>query len=323
MNERPKFEELPLGKDDPPYSAWGLFGKEDRLGTLNLLCPDKVQHAMKGVEFGVQINLSLPLNTPRQPLNPTRKPLAHTKTNKGHANDDSIELNTQSSSHWDGLQHVGYHYLLKDRPARYYNDLPLHKLGIEEMAKGGGIITRGVLLDYSKWSNQVLKQSVDPFVRQTISVDDLNAVLAWQSNTQIHPGDILLLRTGWTRAYHSLSDDEQTKLGLRQGEQRTHIGVEQSEEMLRWHWNKNLSAVATDTMAYEAWPPKSITSTEHVCLHEVFLSGWGMPIGETWDLERLSEECWKKDKFNFLLVSQPLHLPNGVASPSNAVAILL
>ena len=178
-----------------------------------------------------------------------------------------------------------------------------------------------MLLDYAKWTKEVLKQSIQPFTRQTISVNELDTVLAWQNNTQIYPGDILLLRTGWTQAYHSLPADEQVKLGLRQGEERTHIGVEQSDEMVRWHWNKNLSAIATDTMAYEAWPPKPISSTEHVCLHEVFLSGWGMPIGETWDLEMLSEECWKRNKFSFLLISQPLYLLNGVASPSNAIAI--
>jgi len=323
MNKRPEFENLPFGKDDDPaYSAWGLYGKDDQIGTLNLLTPKKVHQAMGEVHFGIQINLSLPLTMPRQPLNPTRKPLLRTKTNKGYANDDSIEINTQSSSHWDGLQHVGYHYLSKDKPVRFYNDLPLDKLGIDRMANRGGINSRGILLDYAKWSEDVLNQPVLPFTRQTISVNDLEAVLAWQNNTQIQPGDILLLRTGWTKAYHALSTNEQMELGLRQGEERKHIGVEQSKEMLKWHWDKALSAVATDTMAYEAWPPEPLNPKEQICLHEIFLSGWGMPIGETWDLEKLSEECWKKEKFSFLLISQPLNLPNGVASPSNAIAVL-
>lgn len=30
----PKFEDLPLGKDDPPYSAWGLWGDNDEVGTV-------------------------------------------------------------------------------------------------------------------------------------------------------------------------------------------------------------------------------------------------------------------------------------------------
>lgn len=34
---RPSFSALPLRKDDPPYSAWGLWGKDDQLGTLVII----------------------------------------------------------------------------------------------------------------------------------------------------------------------------------------------------------------------------------------------------------------------------------------------
>jgi hypothetical protein len=46
-----------------------------------------------------------------------------------------------------------------------------------------------------------------------------------------------------------------------------------------------------------------------------------MPIGETWDLEELSETCKQFGRWTFMLTSQPLHLPAGVASPPNATAI--
>lgn len=35
----PTFDELPLGKGNPPYSAWGLWGEDDSLGTLVLIHP--------------------------------------------------------------------------------------------------------------------------------------------------------------------------------------------------------------------------------------------------------------------------------------------
>jgi hypothetical protein len=54
---------------------------------------------------------------------------------------------------------------------------------------------------------------------------------------------------------------------------------------------------------------------------QVFLSGWGMPIGECWDLEQLSKVCLEKRKWSFFLTSQPLNIKNGIASPSNAMAI--
>jgi hypothetical protein len=43
----PKFTDLPLRKGDPHHSAWGLYGKEDQLGTLNRLTDDVVLRAAK------------------------------------------------------------------------------------------------------------------------------------------------------------------------------------------------------------------------------------------------------------------------------------
>jgi len=57
-------------------------------------------------------------------------------------------------------------------------------------------------------------------------------------------------------------------------------------------------------------------------LHEVLLAGWGCPIGEMFDLERLAEECRKRDRWTFFLCSEPLNVKGGVASPPNAIAIL-
>lgn len=38
----PSFSELPLRKGDPPHSAWGLYGEDDQLGTLNRLTDETV-----------------------------------------------------------------------------------------------------------------------------------------------------------------------------------------------------------------------------------------------------------------------------------------
>lgn len=54
---RPKFSELPLAPTDPPASAWGLWGAQDELGTLNLLTTDVVRRAAKEVVNGETIPL--------------------------------------------------------------------------------------------------------------------------------------------------------------------------------------------------------------------------------------------------------------------------
>ena len=50
----PSFDDLPLRKGDPPYSAWGLYGDDDELGTLNRLTPDIVLAAKDEIRKGIR-----------------------------------------------------------------------------------------------------------------------------------------------------------------------------------------------------------------------------------------------------------------------------
>lgn len=96
------------------------------------------------------------------------------------------------------------------------------------------------------------------------------------------------------------------------------IGVKACEESLKWIWEKQFAAVAGDMVAFEAVPFQSTTHW----MHEWLLAGWGMPIGELFDLERLATECRRLNKWSFFFSSVPLNVPGGVASPPNGVAIL-
>jgi hypothetical protein len=44
-------------------------------------------------------------------------------------------------------------------------------------------------------------------------------------------------------------------------------------------------------------------------LHKYMLPLWGMPIGELWDMEALSEKCKKENRYTFLLSSSPADVP--------------
>jgi len=55
-------------------------------------------------------------------------------------------------------------------------------------------------------------------------------------------------------------------------------------------------------------------------MHDYLLAGWGCPIGEMWDLEKLAEECEKENKWSFFLTSSTLNVQGGIASPPNAIA---
>ncbi|MGH9844324.1 MAG: hypothetical protein ACREEM_36845, partial [Blastocatellia bacterium] len=48
----PDFAELPIKPEYPPHSAWGVFGDDDQIGTLNLLTPERVAAAARLVRRG-------------------------------------------------------------------------------------------------------------------------------------------------------------------------------------------------------------------------------------------------------------------------------
>lgn len=187
-----------------------------------------------------------------------------------------------------------------------------------DMAERGGA-GRGVLLDWRSWAARHNK-SACPFTRHGITLSDLKEV-AKEQQTNFQPGDILLIRSGWVDEYQKLSQEQKATLAAREGSDRAFIGVQASEEMLRWHWEMRFSAVAGDTNAYEVWPPTRELNNGGVSCHEVFLSGWGMPIGEVWDMEQLSGLCRKLKRWTFFLTSSPLNVKGGVASPANVMAI--
>jgi hypothetical protein len=155
-----------------------------------------------------------------------------------------------------------------------------------------------VLLDYSTWA---ASQNITPLPLTTykIPLSDLKKVAAWQ-NVAFRPNDILFIRSGFVKALSLLSPDEATAYAAQTVPHA--IGVESSEEMLRWIWENEFVAVAGDMTAFEALP---FQSKEH-WLHEWLLAGWGLPIGELFDLEKLAEECARLGKWSFFFSSIPL-----------------
>ena len=176
------------------------------------------------------------------------------------------------------------------------------------------ITGRGVLIDWYSWAQKNGIQ-IDHFSTHAIPLFELIAV-AQEQNVDFNPGDILLIRTGWLKAYQALP--EETKGELAHRPVRASCGLDASEEAIRWHWDGAFAAVASDTVAYEVWPSPRPAGDR---MHEIFLSGWGMPIGESFDLEELADVCRKRQRWTFMFVSVPLNIPGGVASPPGAIAI--
>lgn len=183
--------------------------------------------------------------------------------------------------------------------------------------EAGGITGRGVLLDYALWArNKNLE--IQPLTSTPITVESLEAMVK-DFQISIYPGDILLIRSGFTAAYNVL--EEQERIDLAQRPSPDFIGVEATENMLRWLWKHQFGAVAGDAPSFERAPIRGPQADPQYNLHEWVLAGWGCPIGELFDLERLSQHCRETGRYTFFLSSVPLKVPGGVASPPNAIAV--
>ena len=297
------------------------------MGRLNLLTPTRVKAASAEIKTGESCPLDLPSNVPAQPAF-NRKVFEHTITPivEGRAYDDIYHMNTQSGTQWDGFRHVAH------QPTQtFYNNTKhteftngneqSHKCSVH-LWREHGFTGRGILLDYKSWAESQ-NINYDTATPHEITYDNLVAVGKWQNNFDIrpasqggdiYPGDILFIRSGWTKDYYARTDEENAKLANR--EHGTWAGVKQQPEMIDWLHDSYFSAVGGDAPAFECWPTK-----ESYMLHEYLLSLWGVPIGEMVDLERVAELAKKNKRWTFFMTSAPFRTIGGVASWLNATAI--
>lgn len=118
-----------------------------------------------------------------------------------------------------------------------------------EWLKKGGVVGRGVLLDYASWAekNNITYSAAS---KHLISYKDLEQIAADQK-VEFKVGDILMVRTGWIKWYNEASDAERVD-GCKT--HHNYIGVEGTAESIPWLWNHHFSALVGDNMAFEAWP---------------------------------------------------------------------
>jgi kynurenine formamidase len=313
----PAYDDLPVRAGAPAGAAWGVFGDDDEVGTINLLTPERVIAAAASIRSGKVFAMNLPINIPDPPLFTRGR---HTHTIKifpaaDFVLDDYLDnFYPQSSSQWDALAHV------KHPIFGAYNGIPDSqmtgrggtRLGIDNLARRG-IAGRGVLADLARYYDRVGK-SINFIKNESIPLGDVQATLEDQG-VALRAGDILLIRIGWTKFYLSASAEIKAELAR----ETVVPGIEASQRTARWLWDNHLAAVASDSPALEALPKPAGEETEFLHFH--MLAFFGMPIGEMWNLERLAEDCAADGRYDFFLTSAPLNVPGGIGSPPNALAI--
>ncbi|MFD8072496.1 cyclase family protein [Streptomyces sp. NPDC059718] len=292
---------------------WGRWGEDDETGTLNLVTDEVVRAAAGTVRSGRRVPLALPLQqdgvqTGMIPgrVNPLRTMvmLNHEMFGPGTVatSDDIVTMGLQAATHWDALTHVSH-------SGRIYNGRPAGSITAHGGAAFSGIekittlLSRGVLLDVAR------ARGTDRLPGDhAVTPDDLDAAEEL-ARTTVRPGDVVLVRTGQMRVY--LAGDKHAYAFPSPG-----LSVRTPE----WFHARDVAAVANDTLTFEIFPPE--IEDLWLAVHALDLVEMGMPQGQNWNLEALSEACAEEGRYAFLLDATPQPFVGGVGSPVAPVAVL-
>jgi hypothetical protein len=315
----PSIFDTPYDELPNPKRVWfGTPGsREEGLGKLTILTPSIVaKAASQEIQTGRRVALGWEL-TKLETAGLGRQPCKHEiiPLFAGVAYDDVYTFNPQQSSQWDGLRHFSQRQdgesATKERlfyggtTAAEIEDRTNTRIGMQHWAKEG-IAGRGVLIDYASWAE---KQGINysTFSTHEIKLKDIQTIAA-ESGTEFQKGDILFIRIGVTKEWDTKMTIEDKK-AYAVNDKPQHAGVEATQEVLRWIWNNKFAAVASDAISWEVFPANDNKEKDEdkVFLHEYLLAGWGMPIGEMFDLESLAEICKEERRWSFFVTSTPFN----------------
>ncbi|CAM3626070.1 Cyclase [Bordetella sputigena] len=349
-------------KQAPPDSSWGEFGDDDQRGRMNLVDQAKVLQGIAEVREGLTFCLSLPLDLPGgMSLNPRRLPPQRYATLRDGKSagvqgfcwsyasedpaltdvvcDDVLLMNTQYSTQWDSLAHMGSRFDADGDgvdEAVFYNgfragvDLraapedpravtdwarfpgpSARALGIENLAEHGAQ-GRGVLIDLEHHVGRT---------RQAVGYDALMRMLD-ADGIVVEPGDMVCLHTGFgdmlvsMRGTPDVAHLHATGSGLDGHDAR----------LLQWIVDSRLACLISDNPAVELVQPIKFGQQgqpmrgPRLPLHEHCLFKNGIHLGELWWLTPLARWLRAHGRSRFLLTAPPLRLPGAVGSPATPIA---
>jgi len=318
MPSLPKYADLPVIEKTGEHHSWNVWGKDDQLGMMNLLTPERVLRAAslvkKGKVFNVEPSRAIP--HPGRSKNPAFE----------HHMSVSRRGRTDHADHWefhgglghlDGLRHIRY------REFGYYGgrqdedvDGPV-ALGIERWAQHG-LVGRAVLIDVVNYM-QRQGTPLDPNSRFPIKPDLIEAI-AKAENVAFEPGDFLLLRTGWMTWYLSLTPNEREQTHgnvSNEGENALACpGLDAGVETAAWLWDNQFCFLIADNVALEVMP---IAGSEFQ--HRRIIPLMGMGVGELFTFDELGEDCAADGVYEFMITLKPVNVPGAVGSPASAYVI--
>lgn len=283
---------------------WGRWGKDDQVGAVNLITPEKRLAAASLVRSGRTVSLSRPFPKTPAPNNPNpaqhwMRALSLANGSGGAVDYYAVSYHGYATTHIDALCHVwDKDGMWNGRGGEEITTTGTRWGGIENWSNG--IVTRGVLLD-------VPKHRGEPFVtlEKPVHGDEL-ARIAENEGVEIQPGDALVVYSG-RESYDKASE-------VPWGTQtRPNPGLRGS--CLTFLRECDVSVLVWDMM--DAMPrgetlPWSVHSA-------IFAFGIGLVDNSL--LEPLAQACAEEGRYDFMLVLAPLVVIGGTGSPLNPIAM--
>jgi kynurenine formamidase len=207
---------------------------------------------------------------------------------------DMFTMGSHNGTHMDGLGHVGccgmvYGGVHGDSVSTRRGGF--EGIGIETAAP---VFCRGILLDVPLLHHG---QSLPPAYE--ISADELKET-ARRCNVEIHPGDAVLIRSGWERYW----SDNRKYVGLQDG------GPGPGQEAAIWLGEQNIRITGADTFAYDKRP-------SNMPCHIEFMVNRNIHIMENMRLDQLAQD----EIYEFMFCALPLPIKGGTGSPIRAIAL--
>lgn len=284
-------------------SNWGRWGKDDELGTLNLITAEKRVQAARLVKDGTVISLAHDLITEKyDDSSPFEHEIYFNEVNNavGGAGDVyGIKYHGFAHTHMDALNHIFW-------KGKYYNGFSADDV---EVGKGkatiqtvrNGIVTRAVLMDLPElFGTRFLKGN------QAIYPQHLEL---WekQAGVQVGKGDAILINTGrWTR--REIEGPWQIM--------KNSAGLHAS--CLTWLHKRDVAVVGSD-LALDVMPSGSDKYVLPVHLGVVVQMG--SCILDCLDFREVAQECRRRKQWQFQLMVAPMRVKGGTGSPVNPLAM--
>jgi len=295
--------EAQLDKWMQELSNWGRWGKDDVLGALNTITPEKRRQAAALVRTGETVSLShdlviggvkteyvLPFFLQMR-IVPERQVVRDRQDIDPHGNG--------GGSHIDALCHMAY-------KGKFYNGVPFESVTAEKGCNLGihnvkdGVVTRGVLIDIPRLRNLPSLEAGTHVYREDIE--------AWerQAGVKVGPGDALLLRVGRPatgtrggRGYDAsflpfLKDRDVGIMGGDAGD----VGVVPG-------------CTNTGPVPTMCWQP----------IHKFVLVARGMHLFDGLDMEAVAATAARLKRWEFMFVAAPIRVPGGSGAPVNPIAV--